>query len=268
MKYFYLAATSAASASALSSYQEYVADDVKPVCGKHYDQNRNRLCNLFLSCHFDKFQAGRTGQKWCPEACAKFDTCFPREMCKADHWIPAQADKFEIEEDNNQVCYTKNDRIGRQCVAVQGFCDMGGAAQVNPDDVAERLAEAGAVPCEHPGCVGITLIWSNAGDLTNDLDLYVDGPEGRIYYSNDELGNGRLDSDAGRGTMNAVENVVWANGAPRGDYTVSVDNHAIGGSETGWKNYTVAIRTDGGEFQIFNGSTNEKTTDFVTSFTY
>ena len=273
MKYFYLAATSAASASALSSYQEYVADDVKPVCGKHYDQNRNRLCNLFLSCHFDKFQAGRTGQKWCPEACAKFDTCFPREMCKADHWIPAQADKFEIEEDNNQVCYTKNDQIGRQCVAVQGFCDIGGAAQVSPDVVGtdqaiwlERITAAGAHPCDHPGCMSITLFWSNEGDLKNDLDLYVDGPEGRLIS----------DSDAMEDTINAVENVAYASGLflgtpPKGKYTVGVENvlhRNYANRDQGSKNYTVAIRIDGGEIQIFDRSTSEEKEDFITTFTY
>lgn len=145
MKYFTLAASLAFSTSALSSYEEYVADDVKPVCAKHFDQNKNRLCNLFLSCHFDKFQSGKTGQMHCPEACANFQASFPREMCKADHWNQLAADKFDIDEDNNRVCLT-NPKIGTQCVAVQGFCDIGEPAA--PAAPAEPAAPSGPVPME------------------------------------------------------------------------------------------------------------------------
>ena len=264
MKYFALAAAFAVSASALNSYEEYVAEDERPVCGKHYDENKNRLCNLFLSCHFDKFQSGITGEKWCPQACANFLECFPRQMCKDDHWNQANALKWEINEDANEVCYTKNPTVGRQCVAVQGFCDMGAPAP-NP---AEQIAIAGATPCNDPGCVGITLMWNNEGDVRNDLDIYVDGPEGTIYYGRTSVGSGYLDTDAGQGTMSAVENVAWTTGAPRGSYTVRVDNYSQSGS--GAKDYTVAVRTDGGAFEIFQGSISSSRGDMdvITSFTY
>ena len=269
MKYFALA-TLAASASAFSSYEEYVAGEAKPVCEKHLNHARgNRLCNLFMSCHgpeggnvFD--HGGVTGSRHCPLACARFSECFPRQMCGEDYAHQNIAHKFRLDEDNNQVCYTRHHSVGERCVSVQGFCDIGAPAP----DPAEQIALAGAAPCDNEGCVGITLMWSNEGDVRNDLDIYVDGPQGRIYYGRRSVGAGYLDTDAGQGTRNAVENIAWTENAPRGHYSVFVDNYSQSGS--GVKDFTVAIRTDGGAYQTFEGSATGSRGNFnyIYSFDY
>jgi len=271
MKYFALATLAAtASANTYSSYEEYVAGEAKPVCEKHLNHARgNRLCNLFMSCYgpeggniFD--HGGVTGSRHCPLACSRMTECFPRQMCKDDFWNQRILHKFRIDEDNNQVCYNRHASVGERCVSVQGFCDMG----VPAPDPAEQIAMAGAAPCETQGCIGITLMWSNEGDVTNDLDLYVDGPEGRIYYGRSRVGDGYLDTDAGRSTMSAVENVAWTSNAPRGHYTVNVDNYSQRGS--GVKDFTVSVRTDGGAFQTFEGSATNSRGNFhyIYSFDY
>merc|ERR1712150_54684 len=58
-----------------TSYQEYVADEVKPVCGKQVTGGGG-MCNLFKSC-FTEFSSGVTGQRRCQAACAKMVEFFP-----------------------------------------------------------------------------------------------------------------------------------------------------------------------------------------------
>ena len=80
------------------------------------------------------------------------------------------------------------------------------------------LDDTGGAKCDSLGCVGVTLWWDN-NVLTNELDLYVVGPEGTIYYHNKRIGEGALDVEH-RGHGRPIENIVWARQAPGGNYRV------------------------------------------------
>ena len=80
----------------------------------------------------------------------------------------------------------------------------------------ERLTKAGA----RTGQVTVSLKW----DSTDDLDLYVKIPDGRmISYGNKKAGGGYLDVDMNptHTTDEPVENVFWDT-CPPGKYTVQV----------------------------------------------
>lgn len=150
------------SASQPRSYVDYVSDDDRPVCMKHYE--KNRLCNLFLSCFPSLWESGITGEKWCPEACDKFQNFFPRQMCKDDHWNWRNALKFDIDESSNEVCYTKNRRVGRQCINVNNFVD------VSTEEVAEEVCTGGLSfihDINRPD-----MVWDMRGGLNAGSDLH------------------------------------------------------------------------------------------------
>merc|ERR1719220_646022 len=102
----------------------------KPVCKKHWDDGR--MCNLWLSCHFDQFKSGITGQKHCADACGLLNKYFPREMCDEHHWNEINAGKFDYNSDTKTVCYNKNAATGRQCVQVEHFVYFGTNDQGEP----------------------------------------------------------------------------------------------------------------------------------------
>ncbi|WP_295606520.1 hypothetical protein [uncultured Lamprocystis sp.] len=82
----------------------------------------------------------------------------------------------------------------------------------------QRVQQAGG----KSGLVQISLMWNNR----NDLDLYVTDPTGEIiYFSHKKAGSGGeldVDRNVGGETETPVENVVWTNSPPDGDYQVHV----------------------------------------------
>lgn len=97
------------------------------------------------------------------------------------------------------------------------------------------------------GDVQVTLTWAS----TNDLDLWVTGPDSEMIFFNhpDSASGGKLDVDANRAcqgvlTNSPVENVFWPLGeAPRGTYTVQVQYYQQCESEAVVP-YHVRIKTD------------------------
>jgi hypothetical protein len=106
------------------------------------------------------------------------------------------------------------------------------------------------------GDVAVSLSWDQG--INNDIDLHVVDPNGfEVYYgdpSSPEYGQLDLDSNAScadDGVNN--EHVVWpAGGAPRGSYTVRVDNfeNCTGKAVT----YVVTVQRTGKPAQTFSGS--------------
>lgn len=97
------------------------------------------------------------------------------------------------------------------------------------DAVMERVKEAGGV-VDAENC--ITLHW----DYTDDLDLHLDTPSGKVYHGN-KRGNGcQLDVDMNvhGETNDAVENIFFAGGVPEGDYRVNVNNYTRRSSGQGF----------------------------------
>jgi hypothetical protein len=83
--------------------------------------------------------------------------------------------------------------------------------------------------CFNEFCVGSgTLRISLAFEIDTDLDLHVETPLGsEIYYGNRSADGGTLDVDqcvSSCGTGSHVENVVFDDNAPPGNYTVHVRN--------------------------------------------
>lgn len=108
------------------------------------------------------------------------------------------------------------------------------------------------------GQVQITLTW----DTTDDIDLWVTGPDGeRIYYGDKHSSSGgELDFDDTNGY--GPENVYWPhNSAPNGTYKVEVDHYS--GSYT--TNYTVLV-TAFGYTKAYYGYLSPNETKLVVQF--
>lgn len=106
------------------------------------------------------------------------------------------------------------------------------------------------------GDVAVSLSWDQG--INNDLDLHVVDPNGfEVYYAQQtspEYGELDLDSNAAcidDGVNN--EHVVWpAGAAPRGTYTVRVDNFENCTAKA--VNYVVTVQRTGKPAQTFSGS--------------
>ena len=87
----------------------------------------------------------------------------------------------------------------------------------------ERLEREGG----QLGEVTVTLAWNS----DSDLDLHIICPDGeRIFFDSPSGCGGELDVDmnavgSNQISLQPVENIVWPNGAPSGDYEVRVDNY-------------------------------------------
>ena len=133
------------------------------------------------------------------------------------------------------------------------------------DDIEERLEREGG----KTGEVQISLAW----DDFNDLDLHIFCPSGeRIYFNNktSECG-GELDVDMNvRPTSNnAVENVVWIENAPLGQYKVGVHfykHHSKEGT-TQTCEFRARITTHGIARDYSGAITHGQAMQMVTSFT-
>lgn len=111
-------------------------------------------------------------------------------------------------------------------------------------------------------------MWDNGNaKQTNDLDLWVNMPNGEyIYWNNLNAFGGTLDVDRQQSTVDPVENIVWPNGAPAGEYTVAVKNYEDNFS--GAKDFIVAIVKDGGEMEIFNMEMPDQVGNFMDIVTF
>ncbi len=110
------------------------------------------------------------------------------------------------------------------------LADQGGRAATEiraktDAEIARRVDEAGG---RHGNVdVRVSLLWNT----TDDLDLYVTTPSGKVIYfgdRNQDRGVLDVDRNVGGGTRKPVENVRWARGkAPEGEYRVVVRNHSF-----------------------------------------
>lgn len=128
-----------------------------------------------------------------------------------------------------------------------------------------------ALPTMGTGDVQATLRWNSL----NDLDLHVIDPEGHeIFFRNKSSPTGGLldvDNNAGcgdNGTERPVENIFWpANGAPHGQYQVSVVFYQKCDSNTDSSAFSVTLLVDG-VTKTFSGEVSETNKTFeVYSFT-
>jgi hypothetical protein len=117
---------------------------------------------------------------------------------------------------------------------------------------AERVREQGG----QAGKVQVILAWENE----NDLDLHVECPGGdRIDFNKPRsCGGGVLDVDQNFQPplrRDPVENIVWENDAPAGNYRISVSHP--GPSRSGGargSSFRVTVRIDGQPDRTFSGS--------------
>lgn len=115
--------------------------------------------------------------------------------------------------------------------------------------VRQRLRENNArVPTDNKkGSVAVSLIWDHADDdgKRNDLDLWVTTPSGeRVGYSHRRsVCGGELDVDRQQGASEPVENIVWTDKAPVGEYRVQVHNYSS--NHQGTMPFSVMIVKDG-----------------------
>jgi len=90
-----------------------------------------------------------------------------------------------------------------------------------------RLEDAGAAKSETKGSLSISLMWDNSDATKNDLDLWVQCPgcTDWIGYEHQTCKcGGHLDVDRRSNVKKPVENIVWKEDAPDGDYKVQVHN--------------------------------------------
>ncbi|GAB4079482.1 hypothetical protein GCM10028783_04300 [Modestobacter muralis] len=115
-----------------------------------------------------------------------------------------------------------------------------GAQEVVNDGIDQDCDGADLIVGE--GDIRVTLQWTSAPQENVDMDLHVTDPNGfTVYYGNrtsPEGGSLDRDDDVCGSSVNgqSVENAYWASGAPRGAYTVEVDEYGIcsGGDPATW----------------------------------
>lgn len=120
-------------------------------------------------------------------------------------------------------------------------------------ELTARLKAAGAKFATKKGAVAISLMWDHSSKtVRNDLDLWVTAPSGeKIGYTNRRSKcKGELDVDRMQDANKPVENIVWTNKAPKGNYTVRVNNFSCNHSKA--IPFQVGIVIDGGEMELIN----------------
>lgn len=127
-----------------------------------------------------------------------------------------------------------------------------------------RLKSAGAKFATQKGAVAISLMWDHAStQVRNDLDLWVTAPSGeKIGFRNKRSRcGGELDVDRMQSADKPVENIVWTKKAPRGKYTVKVQNFSMNHKQA--IPFQVGIVLDGGEMQVLEKSMPPKEKGWV-----
>jgi len=114
-----------------------------------------------------------------------------------------------------------------------------------------RLKQAGAKFATQKGAVAISLMWDHSSSkVRNDLDLWVTAPSGeKIGFRNKKSRcGGQLDVDRMQSADKPVENIVWTKKAPRGKYSIKVQNFSMNHKKS--IPFQVGIVLDGGEMQV------------------
>lgn len=120
-------------------------------------------------------------------------------------------------------------------------------------EMTARLKSAGAKFATAKGAVAVSLMWDHSRkDVRNDLDLWVTAPSGeKIGYRNKKgKCGGELDVDRMQGADKPVENIVWTKKAPKGTYTVRVNNFSLNHNKA--IPFQVGIVMDGGEMKMYD----------------
>merc|ERR1711957_790829 len=100
------------------------------------------------------------------------------------------------------------------------------------------------------GAVAISLMWDHKSKQTrNDLDLWVTAPSGeKIGFTNKKSAcKGELDVDRQEWDK-PVENIVWTKNAPKGNYTIKVQNFSMSHKKS--MPFKVGIVLDGGDMEM------------------
>ena len=167
-----------------------------------------------------------------------------------------------ISKDSSQSCvslaFVEQEKIGSGIKVID-------ATDKENEDMEQRLLREGA----KSGVVQISLAW----DDYNDLDLHLFCPSGeRIYFNNrtSECG-GELDVDMNvRPTSDsAVENIVWIDDAPLGQYKVGVHFYKHHNRDHTTPKCAFRLRlTIHGEVRNYSGNISHgQAMQMVTSFT-
>jgi len=159
---------------------------------------------------------------------------------------------------NEHASFVEQEEIGSGIKVIE-------ASELENADIERRLLREGA----KSGEVQVSLAW----DDFNDLDLHLFCPSGeRIYFNNktSECG-GELDVDMNvRPTSdNAVENIVWIQDAPLGQYKVGVHFYKYHNRDQTTQKCSFRLRLAiHGEVRDYSGSiTHGQAMQMVTSFT-
>eukprot|EP00928_Gymnodinium_smaydae_P063709 TRINITY_DN47207_c0_g1_i1.p1 TRINITY_DN47207_c0_g1~~TRINITY_DN47207_c0_g1_i1.p1 ORF type:complete len:280 (+),score=68.58 TRINITY_DN47207_c0_g1_i1:82-921(+) len=118
-------------------------------------------------------------------------------------------------------------------------------------ELTARLKKAGAKMSSVPGALQVSLMWDHTSkNVRNDLDLWVTCPSGEKigYMHKKSKCGGELDVDRQQHAPKPVENIVWTKKAPKGNYTVRVQNFSS--SHQGSMPFTVGIRDGKNEMEL------------------
>lgn len=132
-------------------------------------------------------------------------------------------------------------------------------------EMTARLKKAGAGMATKPGQIAISLMWDHTSKtVRNDLDLWVTAPSGeKIGYNHKKSKcGGELDVDRRQDAPKPVENIVWTKKAPKGTYTVKVQNFSLSHNRS--IPFQVGIVLDGGERQMIDKVMPAKAKQWVT----
>ena len=120
-------------------------------------------------------------------------------------------------------------------------------------EMQQRLKTAKAGRSKIKGSIAISLTWEHDSIYKrNDLDLWVTCPSGeKIGFSKMKSScNGILDTDRKEDALKPVENIVWKENAPKGEYVIKVHNFSA--NHWGEMPFKVGLVIDGGEMEMFD----------------
>lgn len=131
-------------------------------------------------------------------------------------------------------------------------------------EMTARLKKAGAKMATKPGQVAISLMWDHTSKtVLNDLDLWVTAPSGEkigFKHKRSKCG-GVLDVDRMQDAPKPVENIVWTKKAPKGNYTVKVNNFSRNHNKS--VPFQVGIVLNGGEREMIQKTMPAKSKAWV-----
>merc|ERR1719387_775373 len=137
--------------------------------------------------------------------------------------------------------------------AVAGTADSSARSGKGHYEMTARLKKAGAKFATKKGAVAISLMWDHSNkQKRNDLDLWVTAPSGdKIGFTNKRSKcKGELDVDRMQDAAKPVENIVWPQNAPKGNYVVKVNNFSANHRTS--VPFQVGIVKDGGDMELLD----------------